>query len=409
MSLKLLAISSMYSGSLKKFHHIYPEIQGSSFVEYYNTLFSFSTEFVAAYVRTFSKLGIAALAIIANDKNFQRKWNEHYGRKSIDDKRQIFNQIFEIRPDILWIEDLRYISVNDLVEVRKNIVNVKLIIAYHCAPFDSDIIKKLECCDFVITCTPGLQIEFEKEGIRSFLVYHGFDSSILSELKSEEVQYLHNVIFSGSLSQGEGYHSERITLINHLLKKGIKLSLYVNIESQLRIFVRRVLHLTYRTLNKIGLSKQVSLLKFLKYGRVNVSYYPQLILNALKKPEYGKEMYQLLMDSRIVLNNHGAVAGNYAGNMRIFEATGVGSCLLTDAKSNLKDLFDINNEIVTYNDDEDCADKIKWLLENDQVRQEIAHAGQQRTLQYHTVESRCKEIIEIIEKELKNQNSKKSE
>lgn len=409
MSLKLLAVSSMYPGSLTKFYHEFQGIEDANYVDYYNTLFSFSTEFVASYVSTFCKLGIDASAIIANDKIFQKKWNEQFSKKSIVDKRLIYKQICEIKPDILWIEDLRYVSVNDLVEVRENLNYVKLIIAYHCAPFDSDILKKLECCDFVITCTPGLRIEFEKEGIRSFLVYHGFDSSILSDLKSEEGHFLHNVIFSGSLSQGEGYHRERITLINHLLKNGIKLSLYVNIESHLRIFVRRVLYLMNRALKNIGISKQAGLLRFLKYGKVPVSYYPHLILKALKKPEYGSEMYQLLMNSRIVLNNHGTVAGNYAGNMRIFEATGVGSCLLTDAKSNLKDLFDINNEIVVYHDAEECADKIKWLLENEEERKLIALAGQRRTLQYHTVESRCKDIIEIIQSELKNQKNQKSE
>jgi spore maturation protein CgeB len=78
----------------------------------------------------------------------------------------------------------------------------------------------------------------------------------------------------------------------------------------------------------------------------------------------------------------------------------VGSCLLTDNKSNLKDLFDIDNEIVVYGSHEECAEKIKWLLQNDLERERIAASGQKRTLENHTVDARCKAIIEILKNEL---------
>jgi spore maturation protein CgeB len=97
---------------------------------------------------------------------------------------------------------------------------------------------------------------------------------------------------------------------------------------------------------------------------------------------------------------HIGVAGNFAGNMRLFEATGVGSCLLTDNKKNIDDLFDINKEVVVYNNPKDCIEKAKWLLKNESERKKIADAGQQKTLKMHTVENRCKLILEIIDKEL---------
>jgi spore maturation protein CgeB len=87
--------------------------------------------------------------------------------------------------------------------------------------------------------------------------------------------------------------------------------------------------------------------------------------------------------------------------MRLFEATGVGSCLLTDNKANMSDLFDINKEVVVYNSPGDCVARVKWLLENEEERKKIAIAGQKRTLESHTVEARCKSILEIINKEIK--------
>ncbi len=50
---------------------------------------------------------------------------------------------------------------------------------------------------------------------------------------------------------------------------------------------------------------------------------------------WGADMYQALRRSKITLNSHIDMAGREAGNMRLFEATGVGAFLLTDFKDNL--------------------------------------------------------------------------
>src|SRR5205814_3328492 len=45
---------------------------------------------------------------------------------------------------------------------------------------------------------------------------------------------------------------------------------------------------------------------------------------------WGVDMYQVLQRSRITLNSHIDMAGNEAGNVRLFESTGVGTFLLTE-------------------------------------------------------------------------------
>ncbi len=112
-------------------------------------------------------------------------------------------------------------------------------------------------------------------------------------------------------------------------------------------------------------------------------------------------MYNLFSGSKIVLNYHVGVAGNYAGNMRLFEVTGIGSCLLTDNKKNMSDLFDIDNEVVVYDNAEDCIRKANWLLEHEENRKQISAAGHARTLKSHTIENRCGLIVEILNDELR--------
>jgi len=103
---------------------------------------------------------------------------------------------------------------------------------------------------------------------------------------------------------------------------------------------------------------------------------------------YGLEMFQIIADSKIVLNKHINQVGNYAANKRLFEVTGAGACLVTDYKENLKYLFDIDREIVTYRSIEELISKVRYLLNNEEERKRIAKAGQEKTLSDHNYQLR---------------------
>ena len=104
-------------------------------------------------------------------------------------------------------------------------------------------------------------------------------------------------------------------------------------------------------------------------------------------------MYQVLRRSRITLNSHIDLAGREAGNMRLFEATGVGAFLLTDFKDNLGTLFAPDREVAVWRSIDDCLAAIDHHFGNDGSRMEIAHAGQARTLAQHTYRHRAAEIL----------------
>ncbi|NIR14974.1 MAG: glycosyltransferase family 1 protein, partial [Desulfobacterales bacterium] len=100
------------------------------------------------------------------------------------------------------------------------------------------------------------------------------------------------------------------------------------------------------------------------------------------------ENYEISARSKIALNSHIDCFENYAGNMRLYEVTGMGACLLTDWKINLPELFEPEVEVVTYRSVEECREKVSYLLENDTERRAIAAAGQKRTLRDHTYRQR---------------------
>lgn len=400
MSFRLLIISSMYPGYLESFYKNNTDVKNLDYNQHHDALLKDSTEFVASYTKTFERLGIYVNCIIDNDIFLQNKWKEINGIKNATKQVTIYNQVKNFAPDILWIEDLRFIDKDLLLRIKTCINSIKLIIAYHCSPYNSGILEKLKTVDFVITCTPGLKNAFEDNGIRSYLVYHGFDSDLLSRVLKGNSEAENKVVFTGSLFQGDGTHSQRIELIESFLRENMALSLHLYLEPQYKIFAKKSIYRANQVLTKLKLEKLKKYFPVFEHVNAPVRNYSRSLIKANLGPVFGLEMYQLLSLSGIVLNTHGEVAGDYAGNMRLFEATGVGSCLLTDNKTNLAELFDTESDIVAYENVDDCIEKARWLLENKVERKKIALAGQQRTLNSHKVEDRVKQIIEIIMNEL---------
>ena len=111
-------------------------------------------------------------------------------------------------------------------------------------------------------------------------------------------------------------------------------------------------------------------------------------------------MFRVLGESRITINNHISIAENYANNMRLFEATGMGCLLITDRKSNIGDMFEPGEEIVCYDSPEECLELITYYREHESERTRIAAAGQRRTLSEHSYHSRTAELARLFTEHL---------
>ncbi len=83
-------------------------------------------------------------------------------------------------------------------------------------------------------------------------------------------------------------------------------------------------------------------------------------------------------------------------NPRIYETASVGSLILTSTeRDEIKDFFE-EDEYVTYNDVDDCANKIIYYLENEEERKKIAEKAKLRVWQEHRYIDRAKKIIELL-------------
>lgn len=124
---------------------------------------------------------------------------------------------------------------------------------------------------------------------------------------------------------------------------------------------------------------------------------PLILSNPILKPlyqgeAYGEKMFSVLERSKVTLNRHAIAPGGEAANMRLFEATGSGAALVTDSKLYLEEIFDPGSEVVVYETVGEAATLVKKLLSDEDLRQQIARAGQKRTLSDHTMEKRMEEL-----------------
>jgi hypothetical protein len=99
-----------------------------------------------------------------------------------------------------------------------------------------------------------------------------------------------------------------------------------------------------------------------------------------------------LADSRVTVNAHGDSIGD-VGNMRMFEATASGVCLLSDSGPNMSDLYEEDKEVVTYSSVDEAVEKARFLLDNPMHAEAIAGAAQRRYLASHTPLVRARELV----------------
>lgn len=140
-------------------------------------------------------------------------------------------------------------------------------------------------------------------------------------------------------------------------------------------------------------------------------------------PVYGNDLVNTYADYQIVLD----ARGNFdlskektlaeTANMRIFEATRAGSLLITENSPNLSEYFEINQEIITYNDFDELKEKISYYSreENSHERESIARRGRERTIKDHTIESRANwlekilfKYLDIVKNRTRNNDSQQS-
>jgi len=326
-----------------------------------------------AYSSNLRKLGHEAHEIFFNNGYMQTAWAREHGLK-IDttprwhfrlrrgfvpwlarsqDPRWFYDiltaQIKHYRPDVLLNKDM-YLSTTYFRQTRPY---MRLLIGSHGAPIPAE--RDLGSYDLMLSVIDNFVDYFRRQGLNSELLRLGFEPAVLERLDGIERSI--PVSFIGRLTPSHAFRQQWLEYVSQRLPLQV-------------------------------------------WGASDGIADGSPVAHCHRGAAWGIEMYKILRKSLLTLNHHIDIAGACAGNLRLFEATGVGALLVTDWKENLHEMFEPDKEVVCYRTREECAEIVQYYLEHNEERKAIARAGQQRTLRDHTYYQRMQSLIEIVSRYL---------
>lgn len=324
------------------------------------------------YSRHLNTLGCEAVDLIANCAPLQATWAREHGVPFHEFALKVPHRLYRLpaigrylaalpglldvaiaqirayRPDVLYCQDLSFFPGDVLQSLKKD---VGLVVGQIACPLPAD--SFLKGYDLILTSFPHFVDRIRALGIRSDYFRIGFDTRMLDVLGNVTKDV--PISFVGGISRN---HTKAIPLLEYLAE-----------ETPIQFFGYGARRLPRR-----------SPIRKKHHGEV-----------------WGVDMYRALARSKLTLNRHIDVAENHANNMRLYEATGVGTLLITDRKDNLGELFEMGKEVVVYSTPEEAAEMIRYYLDHPDEAEQIAKAGQARTLSEHTYEKRMEELVPILQ------------
>ena len=119
-----------------------------------------------------------------------------------------------------------------------------------------------------------------------------------------------------------------------------------------------------------------------------------------------KEMIEIYGSSKIILNfpesrvNHDYYNPEvlFGCNHRDFEVPMSGALLMTQYSDELEYFFNDGKEAISFKNEFEMIDKIKYYLSNENESEKIAMAGYERALKDHTWERRFADLFDYLHK-----------
>jgi spore maturation protein CgeB len=371
-------------------------------------------------VKHFPQEDIEIIQYWINHEQAQKSWAEEF-KISYNPKNWFLEiieaQIFREDPDVVYNTTLNIIPYDFIQRIKQKVKKKIFWISYYGVQKEGEFVQLKEY-DLFVTGFRELEKELKTENKKYEFLPHYFDDQICkSSFNSKRSKA---ISFAGSLSLN--FHDGNIFLYRrHVVEAlmdlcDLETSSDLNNENNnpkeaIRQRICKIRYEIYQLFNSLPqpfrLLKLLRGLKEVTDWEVEVKadhfFNPRLMKQVLP-PCFGSKLYKLLNDSKITLNVHGHVRANYGkakfavGNIRLFEATGSGCCLLTDHLPHLEEFFIPDEEVVTFRNKLEAVEKAKYLTDNPKAAESIAKKGYNRAWKYHSSEIRAKQFSQILKR-----------
>lgn len=374
--MRFLILDTDYSEFLNWLYAKHPGLETKPYREQMQVRLASLFGHAGSYSGNLNKLTHEAHDIYPNNEPMQKAWAKEHGLK--------------LRSDWEWQFRLRRGIIPWASRVRKK-PWLYDILAAQIRHYKPDVVLNLTM--------NGLSSRFLHEMKRYFRLLVGQHAA--TQLSDTEDWAVYDLVVSSFLPTVQWFRSREVpAAMNRLGFEPDALPYLVDGEKNIPASFVGSFHLVHST--RIQWLEHVCSMSQVQVWSSDVSHLPasSCIHRSYVGPAWGREMYQVLRNSLLTLNHHGNIPP-FANNMRLFEATGVGTLLITDWKENLHEMFELGKEVIAYRTPEECAELIQYYLEHEDEREQIARAGQHRTLREHTYYQRVQELVDIIEGHLR--------
>lgn len=307
----------------------------------------------------------------------------------------------ERAPEVIYVQGLSAYRPGFWKRVREEVPSLRVVLGYLGYTL---LDGQADGVDHLFVGIPSLLATTELPGVPRTLLYHAFDATIAPLVAPALGTHREDFMFAGTApGLGPAYRDRFLALTRLMFDQGLRCWLgdtdHPGSEDTAASVRKRIEQLMQNLPSGQPRGQAVSALLDATPEAVNLKL-GQLFPDLCRPSLFGLEMHRLLAGSRLAFNLHVGITEGMAGNMRMFEATGNGCCLLTEAAPNLRDLFEPDYEVATYASIDEAQEKARYLLENEAARHAIAEAGRRRTLTSHTMEQRCDVIEDVIHQHL---------
>jgi glycosyltransferase involved in cell wall biosynthesis len=299
------------------------------------------------------------------DADLQRGWAAEQGMSSRASLPDILKaQIESHGTEVFYNHDATGWDA-DFVEGLPGCVKYK--IAWHAAPFRG---MSFSAYDLVVCNFPSILATLKQQGCHVRYFFPACDLA-LAPFASRQDRPI-DVLFVGGYSR---HHKQRAAVLEAVARLSGKYNV--------------VFHLDRSRLCKLAESPIGRLLPLGKHRR------PDSISAIAKDGYFGRDYYEIMGNAKIVLNGAIDMAGEDRGNMRCFEALGVGSLLLSD-DGNYPDGMKDGITMATYRSPQHAAEQIIALLSDPEKRLRLASAGREMVASVYSKEAQWESFQQSV-------------
>jgi hypothetical protein len=299
-----------------------------------------------------------------DDDILQRNWaseNGMPGRPPLEDI--LLAQIEHHRTEVFYnLDPVRYPSSF----VRKLPGCIKKTLCWRAAPSGN---ADLAAYGAVLGNFPSILESWRSKGCRAELFFPAVDP-LMNEYGDDERPI--DVLFVGGYSR---HHLARAKILEKVASlAGIREVVYCLDSSRLTVLAE----------SRLG-----RLLPLKKHRR------PKAIVEIAKPPIFGRQLYELIGKSKIVLNGAIDMAGKDRGNMRCFEAIGCGALLVSDL-GNYPDGMEAGVTMEVYASPGHAEELISNCLENWPRSAAVAARGRSRISRIYSKSSQWSRFVGLV-------------